>query len=115
MAVTQSTGIKRLAGAVLVTLIGILSADPRWSYLVPYLSYLATALGVVSLAHAATAGTLGDFKTGSITMFLQIILQAAKNVPAFAPYLSIIQLIISLLGTASVTTYAVTRNTTAGN
>lgn len=102
-----SFGLKRYLASVLTALAGILASDPSTAFLLPFVEYVAAALGITGVVHSGKAGTLGKNKILSLASLYPLLLVAIDSVPALQPYKHLIYTIGSLLGLSAVATTGV--------
>jgi hypothetical protein len=101
----SSFGLKRYLASALTALAGVLAADPHLVALLPVVSWLAGALGLVGLVHAGKEGTLLEKPQLSISSLFPLLILAAEYVPQLAPYKELLLTIGPLFGLATVVTH----------
>ena len=103
MGIFKSLGIKRYVTALIGLLLSVASGVPSLAPVVVLLTKLNAALGVVGVAHATGAGTILAQVPATLASIVAVLVAVAQQVPQFAPYLPILQLILAALGGATLT------------
>jgi VIT1/CCC1 family predicted Fe2+/Mn2+ transporter len=88
--ILKSLGLKRRATALLVVLLNVAKTEPSLAPYIPHLEYIAGALGITGLGHAAKSGTVKQFKTSSLAAAFTALAAAAGVIPALAPYAALL-------------------------
>src|SRR4029079_8919909 len=107
---SRSLGSKRYIAAALMALASILEASPETVFLLPLVDKLAAIFGVVGISHAAKSGSILKAPKLSAAAIFSILVAAADQIPALAPYLGLIHLIGSLLGLTAVSLSSLPRS-----
>ena len=98
-----SAGLKRRIAAALTSILSAITTHPELAPLIPWVEGVAAAFGLTGIVHAAQTGNVKEKKLLSLTALLPLLIVAARNVPALAPYATIITLLSGLMSTGMLT------------
>lgn len=98
----SSKGLKRRLASLVSVMSSIAMSVPALAGVVPILQWVAAALGGVGVTHAVTEGTVGQAKAASWASIFAVLLALTTQVPAFAPFAPLIQVLATIFGTAGV-------------
>lgn len=98
MGLLSSKGIKRYTATVLSTALVFAAGVPVLGPVVSVLFGLNGVLGAVGVAHGVASKSVASHAPATIGAALALVYALAENSPACAPYLPLIQLLMTAMG-----------------